>query len=316
MSIRKNYTFILLFLTYSLVSNLLSQTSDWKVIWDRNPQIDSVDHYLLYQQIGSAPTINSTVVAQIEEPTSQSQDSVMYTDNSIQLGIHYFYAVQAVNTNQLSSPLSDPASAAIPKILFGETMVLKADTTYLMSLNHESFIDDPDHDPSELVWSLSGSNQINGSINPSNNIMTIDTPADTTITETFQFTVTDPDGFFDSKSMTITLTAETPPPPPPPPPPPGDDVEKVVAYPVPFVASNPPPCDCITFKFPTSSNAQTLLIFSVIGDLVFSVSDLSDNYDWQVVNSNGKKISPGLYLYYVQDDKGEQVASGKLVIIR
>jgi hypothetical protein len=182
-----------------------------------------------------------------------------------------------------------------------------------MSLNHESFIDDPDHDPSELVWSLSGSNQINGSINPSNNILTIDTPADTTITETFQFTVTDPDRFFDSKSMTITLTATTPPPPPPPP---GDDVEKVVAYPVPFVGSNPPPCDCINFQFPISSSAQTLLIYSVMGDLVFSISDLSDSYEWKVVNSNGKKISPGLYLYYVQDDKDEKVASGKIVIIK
>ena len=209
-------------------------------------------------------------------------------------------------------------SAAIPEILLSESMVLKADTTYLMSLNHESFIDDPDHDPSELVWSLSGSNQINGSINPSNNILTIDTPADTTISETFQFTVTDRDGFFDRRSMTITLTAETPtPPPPPPPPPPGDDeTEKVIAYPVPFVASDPPPCECITFQIPASVESGKLLIYSVMGDLVFTESDLSFNYNWNVVNSSGNDISPGVYIYYVQDGSGKQVDSGKIVIVR
>lgn len=311
---KKTNLYVLLLLIFCFLQGVSAQTTQWRVIWDRNSTEDNVDYYNVYRKIGSAPTVNDPVLTQVPEPTAQNQDSVMYTDGTIQPGLHYFYAVQAVNTNQLSSPLSDPESAAIPKILFGETMVLKADTTYLMSLNHESFIDDQDHDPSELVWNLSGSNQISGSINSTNNILTIDTPADTTISETFQFTVTDPDGFFDSKSMTITLTAETPPPPPPPPP--GDDVEKVVAYPIPFVGSNPPTCDCINFRFPTSSNAQTLLIFSVMGDLVFSVSDLSDNYEWKVVNSDGKKISPGLYLYYVQDDKGEQVASGKLVIIR
>jgi hypothetical protein len=312
---KKTNLCVLFLLIFCFLQGVSAQTMQWRVIWDRNSTEDNVDYYNVYRKIGSAATVNDPVLTQVPEPTAQNQDSVMFIDTNLQTATHYFYAIQAVDLQGSQSQLSLPESAAIPKILFDETMVLKADTTYLMPLNHESIIDDPDHDPSELVWSLSGSNQISGSIDSTNNILTIDTPADTTISETFQFTVTDPDEFFDSKSMTITLTAETPTPPPPPPPP-GDDVEKVVAYPIPFVGSNPPPCDCINFQFPTSSNAQTLLIFSVMGDLVFSVSDLSDNYEWKVVNSNGKKISPGLYLYYVQDDKGEQVASGKLVVIR
>jgi hypothetical protein len=244
----------------------------------------------------------------------------MFIDVDIQPRIHYFYAVQAVNTDQLSSPLSNPVSAAIPIILFSETLVFKVDTTYLISLNSDLIIDDPDHDPEELVWSLNGGGQINGSINPNNNVLTIETPADSTISETFQLTVTDPDGFFDNKSVTITLTAGTPPPPPPPPPPDDNQIEKIFAYPVPYVGSDPPLCDCINFWIPTSLNAHTLLIYSLMGDLVFSKSDLSSSYDydypWEIVNSNGKKISPGLYIYYIKDDKGEQISSGKLVIIK
>ena len=110
-----------------------------------------------------------------------------------------------------------------------------------------------------------------------------------------------------------------PPPLPPPPPPPPDgnsELESVVAFPVPYVGSDPPPCDCIKFQFPATLDAKSLLIYTVMGDLVFSVSDLSDSFNWDVVNSNGEKLSPGLYLYYIQDDNGSQVASGKVVIIR
>jgi hypothetical protein len=53
-----------------------------------------------------------------------------------------------------------------------------------------------------------------------------------------------------------------------------------------------------------------------MGDLVFSVSDLDASYNWDVVNSSGNKISPGLYLYYIQNETGEQVASGKVIIVR
>jgi hypothetical protein len=314
MSTKSKFSVILILLISSFVNNLFSQTPDWKVIWDRNPETDNVEHYILYRQIGSAPNVNSTIVGQIPEPTSPSQDSVMYVDSSIQPRVHYYYAVQAVNTDQLSSTLSNPVSAAIPKILFPESIVLKSDTTYLMSLNSGTYVDDPDHDPAQLLWGLSGSNQINGSINPSNNNLTIVTPADTTVTTTFQFTVTDPDGFYDNVSMAITLTAGTPPFPPPPPP--DDDTEKVVAYPVPFVASDPPPCECITFRIPASVESAKLLIYTIMGDLVFTESNLSSKYNWSVVNSSGNNISPGVYIYFVQDGSGKQIESGKIVIVR
>jgi hypothetical protein len=315
---KKNIAIFLLPLIFGFVNNSLSQTGDWKIIWDRNPQTDNINHYKIYRAVGFAPNASSPVVAQIQDPTATTPDTIMFVDLDIQPGLHYFYAVQAVDEEQLRSSLSIPASAAIPKIQFTETMVLKVDTTYQLSLNSTSMVVDPDHDPSELKWMLSGSNQIPASIN-SSNLLTINTPDDTTISDTFQFTVTDPNEFYDTKSMTITLTHKTvsPPPPPPPPPPPGeDDMDKVVAYPVPFVANDPPPCECITFQIPISVQSGKLLIYSVMGDLVFKESDVSSEYNWGVVNSSGNDISPGLYIYYLQNGDGKQVDSGKIVIIR
>jgi len=318
MSIKKLYKYFLLVYTFCLLSNLFSKTSDWKVIWDRNAQTDSIDHYILYRQIGSVATVNSDIIGQIQEPVSQTQDSVMYLDSDIQTGIHYFYTVQAVNMNHVSSPLSGPVGAAIPRILINQSLKLTVDSTYQIGLNNTIHINDPDHIPSLMRWNLSGSNQIEGSINPSNNILTINTPSDTTISETFQFTVTDPHGFFDRSSMTITLTKKTivPPPPPPPPPTVDGETDKVIAYPVPFVASDPPPCECITFQIPVAVESAKLLIFTIMGDLVFTASDLSNTYDWAVVNSDGRDISPGVYIYYVHDGENKQVLSGKVVIIR
>jgi hypothetical protein len=93
-------------------------------------------------------------------------------------------------------------------------------------------------------------------------------------------------------------------------------MDKVVAYPVPFVANDPPPCECITFQIPISVQSGKLLIYSVMGDLVFKESDVSSEYNWGVVNSSGNDISPGLYIYYLQNGDGKQVDSGKIVIIR
>ena len=67
MSINKKYLALLLVLTFCFVNNLHAQTSDWKIVWDRNPQSDDIGYYVIYREIDSAPTINSTIVAQIQD---------------------------------------------------------------------------------------------------------------------------------------------------------------------------------------------------------------------------------------------------------
>ena len=46
------------------------------------------------------------------------------------------------------------------------------------------------------------------------------------------------------------------------------------------------------------------------------VGELAGNFNWDIVNSSGADISPGVYIYYVQDSEGKQVDSGKVVVVR
>ena len=92
--------------------------------------------------------------------------------------------------------------------------------------------------------------------------------------------------------------------------------EEVQAYPVPYNANEPNGFGGVYFEFPLSDDYYTLMIYSLLGDLVYSVSDLSNSHIWQVVNSAGKSVNAGLYIYYVKDSNDKRITSGKLVIIR
>jgi hypothetical protein len=94
------------------------------------------------------------------------------------------------------------------------------------------------------------------------------------------------------------------------------EIEEIVAYPVPYNANEPNQYGGIYFEFLPSEDYYTLMIYSLLGDLVYSVSDLSNSYIWQVVNSAGKSVNAGLYIYYIKDSNDKRLASGKLVIIR
>ncbi len=236
-----------------------------------------------------------------------------------------------------------------------------------------------------------------------------DTPADSTIAETFTFSVENPAGFADSKIgyhfiNRRNCNATTTPPPPPPPPPGGELVsnvtptslgasimsitwetseptkdhiiyglngdlseqtvkdtelssgheqvisqllseteyqyqivsedaqggvhtstvrtfqvdtgEKINVFPIPYNANNPPEYGGIYFDIPTTSATYKLLIYTSVGDLVFTTTDLRQSYVWKVINSSGRDVNAGLYIYHIKDDSDNQIDSGKLVIIR
>ena len=94
------------------------------------------------------------------------------------------------------------------------------------------------------------------------------------------------------------------------------DMENINVFPIPYNANEPPEYGGVYFDIPSRSVSNKLLIFTVVGDLVFSISDLKQSYVWKVVNSFGKDVNSGLYLYYIKDQNDNQIASGKLVIIR
>ncbi len=90
------------------------QTTQWRLVWDKNSSADSVSYYVVYRNIGSAPTLSDSIGMQAE-PASPSEQSVIYTDNGLQPGNQYFYRVQAVDYVHRRSSLSDTVDESIPK---------------------------------------------------------------------------------------------------------------------------------------------------------------------------------------------------------
>ena len=482
---------ICLFANIFLVSLSFSQTSEWKVIWDKNAPLDSVEYYRVFRSVDSPPGLNDDI-GTVPQPTNVNQDSVVYTDQTINRGVHYFYRVQAIDSLQRTSSLSESEDAAIPFILIDENLVLASNSVISFSLNNAQYVDDPDHAFNQLEWAVTGGNEITININASNTI-TINTPEDTTVQETFQFSVADPDSFYDVKSVTISLTrinsepqiisspvtsiiyddlyqyevvASDPD---------GDaltfsltqapaflnitstsdtsalisgtpsasnlgshqvrvlveddyggsdtqnyvltvndttngeefhqsiqisfvqggvvqiewqtkqssrdyieyglddfygnstpqeldlstshqqqisglsenttyhfqivsenssgiiyrsndsvfttlphqvDRQNVKAYPIPYNVNTQSGTGGIYFELPSSAELYSLFIYTILGDLVYSASDLTGTYLWNATNSSGKGINAGLYLYVVKKANGDQVSSGKLIIVR
>ncbi len=385
---------------------VLGQTAQWRLMWDKNLPSDSVSYYVVYRNIGSAPTLSDSIGMQ-PEPSNPAEQFVIFVDNGLQTGNQYFYRVQAVDYMHRRSSLSSVVDESIPKVLINSVLQFKINSTIQYNLNESKFVSYPGYPNSDLGWSVTGGNQITIQVNSSTNIATIQTPADSTITEAFTFLVENPEGFNDSKTIAISLTGftVTPPPPPPPPPPPGSEMvssfswsslgasiisiswetredtkdyiiyglngdlsestvkdvelsssheqiisqllpdteyqfqivsedaqgvihtssvltftvenrEKINVFPIPYNANTPPEYEGIYFDIPASSVSYKLSIYTSVGDLVFTTSDLRQSYVWKVVNSSGREVNAGLYIYHIVDESDNQIDTGKLVVIR
>ncbi len=68
----------------------------------------------------------------------------------------------------------------------------------------------------------------------------------------------------------------------------------------------------ITFhNIPTGALVE---IFTPSGDRVISLQPDSNEFQWQVLNSSGEKLGPGVYLYYVRVDN--EIIKDKFVVVR
>jgi hypothetical protein len=395
---------VIYFLCLSVAPLFLhAQTKQWNVVWDKNPAADSVSYYIVYRNLGSSPTLNDSV-AMSQEPSNTSTQIVSYTDNGLQTGQQYFYRVQAVDYKDRRSLLSDAINESIPRILISNTLTLKISTTNQFDLDESQYVSYPGYANSTLEWTVNGGSKISAQINSSTNVLTIQTPADSTISETLSLIAENPNGFGDQKSVRINLTGSTAPPPPPPPPESEDmvitvnaksygssivginwqtkaetkdyiqygvnntfsemslldsdyatehevtlsqlipkteyqyrivsenlagtvytsDIYNFVAgneaeinvFPIPYNVNDPPEYGGIYFDIPSNEETYTLQIFTAVGDLVYSISDLRQSYVWKVQNSSGREVNAGLYLYQIKGSADNKVASGKLVIIR
>jgi hypothetical protein len=197
--------FVLLFILVILLnSNVYTQTSRWRVVWKRNPVTEKIVYYVVFRKVNSAPSLVDSVGWKPEPTESTPNNLLYYVDSNISLAEHYYYRVQAVDSFNNRSSLSLAVDAAIPRIVLVDSLSFPVDSTFSINLNQSQYVVDPDNSLSDLSWSVSGGNLIHISIN-SSNMATISTPSDSTIKETFTFTVADPDSFFDTKSVVVTL---------------------------------------------------------------------------------------------------------------
>ncbi len=199
----KIYFFCFIFFSLVFHTMIYGQTTQWRVIWDRNPDIDSVAYYVVYRKVNAAPTGSDSIGFQ-NQTAGASIDSVVYQDKNLTKGRRYVYSVVAVDSMGKRSGFSNTDDAAIPEITFS-TLRLPADATSTVDLKSAQYVNDPDNSFDQMKWTVNGGNQITISINSSTNIATITTPADTTVIEQIEFVVSDPDGFIDKRQITISL---------------------------------------------------------------------------------------------------------------
>ncbi|MBD3226424.1 MAG: T9SS type A sorting domain-containing protein, partial [Caldithrix sp.] len=89
---------------------------------------------------------------------------------------------------------------------------------------------------------------------------------------------------------------------------------EINVFPIPFRASAMNhQSDGISFTN-LPSNAQ-ILIFNVLGELVFKTDTTAPLFRWPVVNDSGKEVHSGVYLYVIKEGN-KKTASGKLIVIR
>ncbi len=188
-----------------------AQTTEWRVIWDANPNSEKVDYYTIYKGINesfssmdSIGTVNhDTTISTVEFVDSQG----------LIPGQMYYYRVIAVNDSGVSSNPSDAAFEAIPKInLNFSEFILNISDTLSFNLNQTDYVSDENEDINLLVWNVYDpvdNDSIYHSQPPDSFSVQFITPNDSTIKDTLIFTVFDTSRFYDEKSISINLIGQS-----------------------------------------------------------------------------------------------------------
>jgi hypothetical protein len=90
--------------------------------------------------------------------------------------------------------------------------------------------------------------------------------------------------------------------------------DKINVFPVPYRASKDRNGNGIAFtNLPFNSKIN---IYNLLGEPVFEADQISTTYRWNVSNSAGRKLSSGLYMYVINDEKNKKISSGKVIVVR
>ncbi len=316
---------IIFFILQFSVNTLYSQTQkedsteSWKLIWEYSD--DDINEYSIiafdiYKSLSSSPPAQQDTFATVKNKYKRSWEDTIISPNTT-----YYYWVRARSDSGKRSENSNMASAAIP-IATMDTFFIKSDTSIYL----DDYAADKDYKYSQYKDSLSwlindkttytSSNRDISVTITNDNFANFDVKSDSFETVTVYFSVIDPDSFFYKKKTVLKYSSSFTPQPPDTSHPSDsteyDPEKETLVYPVPFRASLN---DYIVFD--NLPPGGSLLIFDVMGGLVFEKSGLTDKqYRWNVKNNSGRNINAGLYIFHVRTKNGSKIDSGKVVIIR
>jgi hypothetical protein len=297
-----------------------SLTTKWLLVWQYGA-VDSIASFEIYRN--TSPNKPTETIATVRKGESDFENK-SWRDFTISPKLHYYYWVRAKNDKGVLSDYSDSTNAAVPIVKKTmDTIKINSDTTIYLDI----FVEDDKYSPSlykdSLAWEINGKDSeifddLTVSISK-NNIAEFNIVDSTFQTKEVDFKVYDIHHVFMlyiNKTVIKYVASYTPPDTSEPSPPDSsigyDPTKETIVYPIPYRASVNN-----TITFDNLPPEGELLIFDVMGGIVFNKEGLTDKqYIWNVKNKSGRNISPGLYIFKVRDTRGNEIDSGKVVIIR
>ncbi len=190
-----NKYFLYISLLILFASICFSQTTQWRLLWDPNTESDMYYYKIFRDTHSSSTTLTDTTI----HPHTE------YIDTDIVPGVRYYYRLKAVDSSGLESDYSAEVSAAVPNITNIPNQIVNQGQNMVINLN--DFVNDPDHDDSEIEWACTGNSELSVSISASK-IATITPSSESWYgSEAVTFTATDPDEFFDIDAVTLSFNA-------------------------------------------------------------------------------------------------------------
>ena len=184
------YKYGFLFAVCCFLNIAIAQTSSLNILWDPNSEPD-IDKYKLQRAVNSTTSFSDF--------TEVSHPQTSASDNSVTPGNLYAYRIAAINDAGMISTYSSPVLIGIPGIqLTISTISTGSDTSIALA----SFLNDPDHDLSDLQ--LSFSQETNLSVTQQGDDLVITpVPLNYQGPASFNIRAEDPDGFYDRKTISF-----------------------------------------------------------------------------------------------------------------
>ncbi len=173
------------------ISLLQAQSDSLNVYWTPNTEPDMLK-YLLQRSVNSGAFIDNQF---INHPLAHA------VDHDIQPGNLYSYRLAAIDSAGNQSGFSAVVSAGIPEVILTSLSIFSNVTT-TQDLN--ALVQDPDDNVSALNVQISSANNITVS-RQGNSLSLTPSPLSYVGSASFQLTVTDGMGFFDTKLVTVNI---------------------------------------------------------------------------------------------------------------